>query len=113
MKRSGPITSSIDIAAPRGTPVRAAQNGVVAYAGNELKGFGNLLLVRHANGWMTAYAHNDSLVVKEQQDVRKGQKIGGDFHNIPACTAPGQPRCVIAWSNRRLRALNGRNCPWA
>ena len=72
---NGLHNDGINIAAPRGTPVRAAQNGVVAYAGNELKGFGNLLLIRHANGWMSAYAHNDVLLVKRGDQVKRGQVI--------------------------------------
>src|SRR3546814_14657198 len=63
----------INIAAPRGTPVRAAENGVVAYAGEELKGFGKLLLVKHADGWVTAYAHNEALLVSAGDTVRQGQ----------------------------------------
>jgi murein DD-endopeptidase MepM/ murein hydrolase activator NlpD len=65
----------INIAAPRGTPVHAAENGVVAYAGNEIRGFGNLLLIRHAGGYMTAYAHADSLLVKRGDTVHRGQVI--------------------------------------
>ena len=65
----------INIQAPRGTPVRAAENGVVAYAGGEIKGFGNLLLIRHADGFMTAYAHNEALLVKRGDIVRRGQVI--------------------------------------
>lgn len=65
----------INIAAARGTTVIAAENGVVAYAGNELKGFGNLLLIRHADGFMTAYAHNDELLVQRGDTVRRGQAI--------------------------------------
>lgn len=65
----------INILARRGTPVRAIQNGVVAYSGNELRGFGNLLLVKHAGGWISAYAHNDKLLVKTGQRVRRGQVI--------------------------------------
>ena len=74
-KAKGLQNDGINIAAPRGTPVRAAQNGVVAYAGNELRGFGNLLLVKHSNGWITAYAHNDSLLVKRGDKISKGQDI--------------------------------------
>lgn len=74
-KAKGLQNDGINIAAPRGTPVRAAQNGVVAYAGNELRGFGNLLLVKHSNGWITAYAHNDSLLVKRGDKISKGQNI--------------------------------------
>lgn len=66
----------INIAARAGAPVIAAENGVVVYAGSELKGFGNLLLVRHADGWMTAYAHLDKALVKKGQKVIKGQAIG-------------------------------------
>ncbi|NJM35803.1 MAG: M23 family metallopeptidase, partial [Rhodomicrobium sp.] len=60
---------------PKGTPVKAAENGVVAYAGNELAGFGNLILVRHADGYVTAYAHNDELMVKRCEVVKRGQII--------------------------------------
>lgn len=65
----------INIAAPLGSPVRAAGDGVVAYAGNELRGFGNLVLVKHADGWITAYAHNETLMVKKGDNVKKGQQI--------------------------------------
>lgn len=65
----------INIDVPKGTSVRAAENGVVAYSGNELQGFGNLLLVKHADGWMSAYAHNDELMVKRGEQVKRGQII--------------------------------------
>jgi murein DD-endopeptidase MepM/ murein hydrolase activator NlpD len=71
----GQHSDGINIAVPRGTPVLAAQDGVVAYSGNELRGFGNLLLVKHADGWMTAYAHNDTLLVKRGDTVKRGQQI--------------------------------------
>lgn len=71
----GQHNDGINIAARQGDPVRAAEAGVVAYAGNELKGFGNLLLIRHADGWMTAYAHNDRLLVGRGDKVRRGQVI--------------------------------------
>lgn len=71
----GQHNDGVNIAAPRGTPVKAAENGVVAYVGNELKGFGNLLLIKHADGWMTAYAHNDQLMVRKGEQVKKGQQI--------------------------------------
>lgn len=74
-KDGGLHNDGLNIAAPRGTPVRAAENGVVAYAGNELKGFGNLLLVRHQGGWTTAYAHNDVLQVRRGDTVKRGQVI--------------------------------------
>lgn len=65
----------INIAVPEGTGVRAAEAGVVAYAGNELKGYGELVLVRHQNGWVTAYAHNSELMVKRGDAVRRGDVI--------------------------------------
>ena len=65
----------INIAAPEGAPVRAAADGVVAYAGNELKDYGNLILIRHKGGWVTAYAHNKELKVKRGDHVRQGQVI--------------------------------------
>ncbi len=65
----------INIEAPAGTPVLASENGVVAYAGNELRGFGNLLLIKHADGWVTAYAHNQSFLVERGQSVTRGQEI--------------------------------------
>jgi len=71
----GQHNDGINIAAPRGTAVRAVENGVVVYVGNELKGFGNLLLVKHADGWMSAYAHNEQLKVQRGDKVRRGQVI--------------------------------------
>ena len=74
-KANGLHNDGVNIAAEMGAPVRAAQNGVVAYSGNELKGYGNLLLVRHDNGWMTAYAHNSKLLVRRGDTVVRGQTI--------------------------------------
>ncbi|HEC14504.1 MAG TPA: M23 family metallopeptidase [Rhodospirillales bacterium] len=74
-KAKGLQNDGINIAAPRGAPVVAAENGVVAYAGNELRGFGNLLLIKHSGGWVTAYAHNGRLLVKRGEKVKKGQNI--------------------------------------
>ena len=74
-KEGGLHNDGINIAVPAGTSVMAAQSGVVAYAGNELRGYGNLLLVRHSNGWMTAYAHNGELLVARGDMVTKGQAI--------------------------------------
>jgi len=75
LKDGGQHNDGINIAAPLGTPVRAAENGVVVYAGNELRGFGNLLLIRHADGWVSAYAHCDALLVKRGDQVKRGQVI--------------------------------------
>lgn len=74
-KSAGLKNDGINIAAPRGAPVVAAENGVVAYAGNELRGFGNLLLLKHSGGWITAYAHNETLLVKRGDKIKKGQAI--------------------------------------
>lgn len=65
----------IDIALPEGTPVKAAEAGVVAYAGNELKGYGNLVLIRHPDGFVTAYANNGEIDVKRGEMVKRGQVI--------------------------------------
>ena len=74
-KGKGLHNDGINLAAPRGAPVHAAQAGVVAYAGNELRGFGNLVLIRHDKGLMSAYAHNEALLVKSGDTVRRGQTI--------------------------------------
>ena len=76
----GPLTNGqqndgLNLSVPEGTSVRAAEDGTVAYAGSELKGYGNLLLVRHANGFVTAYAHASELMVKRGDVVRRGQII--------------------------------------
>ncbi len=65
----------LNIAAGRGTPVKAAANGVVAYVGNELRGFGNLVLVKHADSWITAYAHLDTILVERGEKVARGETI--------------------------------------
>jgi murein DD-endopeptidase MepM/ murein hydrolase activator NlpD len=65
----------ISIALPEGTPVKAAEGGVVAYSGSELKGYGNLILVRHDNGFVSAYANNGELLVKRGEKVKRGQLI--------------------------------------
>ena len=74
-KKGGLYNDGINIAAPRGAPVRAADNGVVVYRGNELRGFGNLILVKHAGGWVTAYAHNGTFLVRRGERVKRGQVI--------------------------------------
>jgi murein DD-endopeptidase MepM/ murein hydrolase activator NlpD len=75
-KPDGTANDGINIAAAQGTPVVAAENGVVAYAGNELPSYGNLILIRHADGWNTAYAHLDQMLVAKGDKVSRGQKIG-------------------------------------
>jgi murein DD-endopeptidase MepM/ murein hydrolase activator NlpD len=65
----------INIAVPEGTPVKAAEAGTVTYAGSEVKGYGNLILIKHENGYVSAYAHNGSLNVKRGEQVKRGQVI--------------------------------------
>ena len=72
---AGRHNDGINIKVNEGVSVRAAENGVVAYAGNELKGFGNLLLIKHADGWITAYAHNSKILAKRGETVVRGQPI--------------------------------------
>lgn len=69
------VNDGLNIAAPRGTPIRAAADGTVIYAGNEVRGFGNLVLVQHQGGWVTAYGHADRLLVRQGEAVRAGEEI--------------------------------------
>jgi murein DD-endopeptidase MepM/ murein hydrolase activator NlpD len=71
----GTHNDGINLQVPLGTEVHAAESGVVAYAGSELKGYGNLVLLRHDNGWVTAYAHNDELLVKRGDKIKRGEVI--------------------------------------
>ncbi|SNX29505.1 lipoprotein NlpD [Polynucleobacter meluiroseus] len=68
-------TKGIDIAGKLGDPVMAAADGKVVYAGNSLRGYGNLIIIKHDNTYLTAYAHNRNLLVKEGDTIKKGQKI--------------------------------------
>ena len=74
-KMDGTQNDGINLAVPEGTPVKAADDGVVAYAGNELKGYGNLVLVRHANGYVSAYANASEILVKRGDTIKRGQVI--------------------------------------
>jgi murein DD-endopeptidase MepM/ murein hydrolase activator NlpD len=71
----GTHNDGVNIAVPAGTDIAAAETGTVAYAGSELKGFGNLILLRHDSGWVTAYAHAEQILVKRGDAVRRGQVI--------------------------------------
>ncbi len=75
-KNGGLVNDGINISAPLGTTVKAAENGVVAYAGNEVKGMGNLIIIQHSDGWMTVYAHLNSMDVRRGARVNVGQPIG-------------------------------------
>jgi murein DD-endopeptidase MepM/ murein hydrolase activator NlpD len=103
---SGQRNDGINIATALGTPIHAAASGVVSYAGNELKGYGNLVLIRHDGGYVTAYAHADSLLVSRGDAVMRGQVIGyagatGDVtqpqvhFEIRRDTAPVNPRPLL------------------
>lgn len=75
-KSDGLHNDGLNIAAPRGTAVRAADGGVVAYVGDDLKSYGNLVLLRHENGWMTAYSHLNKALVSRGDTITRGQAIG-------------------------------------
>jgi murein DD-endopeptidase MepM/ murein hydrolase activator NlpD len=83
---NGQQNDGINVAVPENTPVKAAEDGVVAYAGSELKGYGNLVLVRHPNGYVTAYAHAKELLVKRGDQIKRGQVIAksGQTGNVDA-----------------------------
>jgi murein DD-endopeptidase MepM/ murein hydrolase activator NlpD len=74
-KPNGEKNDGINLAVPAGTSVKAVEAGTVIYAGNELAGYGNLILIRHADGWVSAYAHNQDLLVKRGDTVKRGQII--------------------------------------
>ena len=74
-KPTGQQNDGINVSVPEGTAIKAAEDGVVAYAGNELKTYGNLVLIRHANGYVTAYAHASEILVKRDDTVKRGQII--------------------------------------
>ena len=80
-KTNGKSNDGINLAVPEGTPIKAAEDGVVAYSGNELKGYGNLVLVRHSNGYVTAYAHASELLVKRGDTIKCGQVIAKSGHS--------------------------------
>lgn len=73
--RSESGNKGIDIKAPRGTPIYAAAAGKVVYSGSALRGYGNLVIIKHSDTFLSAYAHNDAISVKEQQWVEAGQQI--------------------------------------
>ncbi|MGB7406447.1 MAG: M23 family metallopeptidase [Pacificimonas sp.] len=74
-KAGGLYNDGINIAAPRGTPVLATATGTVIYAGNGIPGFGNLVLIKHSDSWVSAYAHNDAFYVERGDEVGRGDQI--------------------------------------
>jgi murein DD-endopeptidase MepM/ murein hydrolase activator NlpD len=106
----GERNDGINIAAASGTPIHAAADGVVTYAGNELKGYGNLILIKHGDTYVTAYAHTESIGVARGQRVAKGDVIGtvgqtGDVtrpqlhFEIRRNMKPIDPRAILTASN--------------
>jgi murein DD-endopeptidase MepM/ murein hydrolase activator NlpD len=83
---SGERNDGIDLAVPEGTPITAAEDGVVSYAGNAFAGQGNLVLIRHSNGYSTVYAHAKELLVKRGDQIKRGQVIAhsGQTGNVNA-----------------------------
>lgn len=75
-KKGGLHNDGVNIKVPYGTGVKAAENGVVAYTGDDIEGYGNLILIRHTDGYMTAYAHLSEFAVKRGDQVSRGQRIG-------------------------------------
>ena len=107
---SGERNDGINIAAPAGTPIHASADGVVTYAGNELKGYGNLILIKHGDTYVTAYAHTSAIGVARGQRVAKGDVIGtvgqtGDVtqpqlhFEIRRNMKPIDPRAILTASN--------------
>ncbi len=110
VKANGERNDGINIEAPEGTPIKAAEGGEVIYAGNELKGFGNLVLVKHPSGFVSAYAHAGEILVQARRhdharpDGRQGRRHRQ--RNAPAAalrTAPGQQANRPAAVSARLR----------
>jgi murein DD-endopeptidase MepM/ murein hydrolase activator NlpD len=76
VKPGGERNDGINLAAQMGTQIRAAEGGVVIYAGNGIAGYGNLILIEHTDNWVTAYAHTSQMLVQRDQTVQRGQVIG-------------------------------------
>ncbi|MGH6871303.1 MAG: peptidoglycan DD-metalloendopeptidase family protein [Rhizomicrobium sp.] len=103
----GERNDGINIAASEGTPIRAAQSGTISYAGNELRSYGNLILIKHGDGYITAYAHAERIAVAKGDHVEQGQVIGyagssGDVtrpqlhFEIRRDSKPVDPRALLA-----------------
>lgn len=73
--KNGVKSTGINISLPQGTPIKAAEAGVVAYAGSEVKGFGNLVMIRHSDGWVSVYGNASEIKVKRGDEIKRGQVI--------------------------------------
>ncbi|MGI9511236.1 MAG: peptidoglycan DD-metalloendopeptidase family protein [Geminicoccaceae bacterium] len=115
--RTGGRSGGVNIAARKGTPVLAADSGIVAYAGEALSGYGRMIMLRHGEGYVTLYAHNDAILVNEGDVVDRGQTIAevGDSGDVDRSqlhfelrkgTAPLDPTKVLAGlPGRRIGGL--------
>ncbi len=106
----GRRNDGINIAAPVGSPIRAVEDGEVVYRGSELEGYGNLLLIRHTDGWVSAYAHTDAMLVRKGEQIRKGQVVA----KVGKTGTVGQPQLHFELRHDLkptdpLAALEGRN----
>jgi murein DD-endopeptidase MepM/ murein hydrolase activator NlpD len=107
---NGERNDGINISIPMDTPIHAAASGTVTYSGNELKTYGNLILIRHEDGYVTAYAHADKILVVKGQAVTRGQVIGysGSSGDVPSPqlhfeirhdTHPVDPKALLVAQN--------------
>ncbi len=106
----GRRNDGINIAAPVGTPIRAVDDGEVVYRGSDLEGYGNLLLIKHSGGWVSAYAHTDAMLVRKGEKVRQGQVVA----KVGTTGTVGQPQLHFELRHDLkptdpLAALEGRN----
>ncbi|GMO58871.1 MAG: hypothetical protein Ta2D_04650 [Rickettsiales bacterium] len=85
-KKNGLVNDGMNISAAKGANFVAAEDGVIAYVGNELRGYGNIILIKHSNNWISAYAHCDEITVAKGDKVKRGQVIGkvGETGNVNA-----------------------------
>jgi murein DD-endopeptidase MepM/ murein hydrolase activator NlpD len=111
-------TAGINLAVEPGTEIHAVESGAIAYAGNELKGYHNLILIRHADGWVSAYAQNDEMLVKRRDIVTRGQVIAKirdpgypPFHfELHRRTKPVNPLLYLENTDHHMAQLNGARC---
>ena len=88
----------IDIAGSKGQAIIATADGRVVYAGNALRGYGNLIIIKHNDDYLSAYAHNDTMLVREQQEVKAGQK------SLPwVAPEPVLHACILKFVTREIR----------
>ena len=90
MKLPGFFNDGINISSRLGTVVKASREGEIVYSGNEIPGYGNLILIKHTQNWITAYAHLDKIIKVKGNIVKKGETIGfvGNTGNVKGNTAP-------------------------